>query len=244
MNTIHIEFMKQLKYYIATFVLVFITIPALQSCLNDSDSDNFNNAINNSSLAIGTLRIIDGNEYYFDLDDGDKMYPGDTSYIHNYSLNDGQRVFVYFIPLKESMPGYKYNVKVIKIENILTKDIITLTEENADSIGNDRINANELWIKGGFLTIEYQLLHSNNPNKKHMLNMVVNETAGAPSPEDEYVNLEFRHNAYDDEEREPAWGVVSFRLDSIAKQMKGKKGLRIFVKAIYDEKPPYIVEFE
>lgn len=242
MNTIRIEFMKQLKYYIATSALIFIMVPILQSCLNDSDT--YNDVLNDSSLAIGTLRVIDGNDYYFDLDDGDKMYPGDTSYIHNYRLDDGQRVFVYFIPLAEKIPGYKYNVKVIKIENILTKDIIPLTEENADSIGNDRINTNELWIKGGFLNIEFQYLHSGNPNKKHMLNMVVNKTAAAPPTDDEYVDLEFRHNAFNDEEREPAWGVVSFRLDSIAEEMKGKKGLRIHVKAIYDEKPPYIIEFD
>ena len=59
------------------------------------------------------------------------MYPSDTTYIHNYTVNDDQRVFIHFLPLEESIPGYKYNVKLIQIEDILTKDIIPLTEETA-----------------------------------------------------------------------------------------------------------------
>ena len=82
------------------------------------------------------------------------MYPSDTTYIHNYTVENNQRVFIHFLPLEEDIPGYDYNVKLIQLENILTKDIIPLTEETADSIGNDRINATSLWITGNYLNIE------------------------------------------------------------------------------------------
>ena len=91
---------------------------------------------------------------------------------------------------------FAYNVKLIQLENILTKDIIPLTEETADSIGNDRINATSLWITGNYLNIEHQFFHSNNPDKKHMLNLVINEASTGENDKPDYVNLEFRHNAY------------------------------------------------
>jgi len=183
----------------------------LQSCLNDDDENR------GTRFTIGTIEVIGEKEYFFNLDDGDKMYPSDTTYIHNYTVENNQRVFIHFLPLEEDIPGYDYNVKLIQLENILTKDIIPLTEETADSIGNDRINATSLWITGNYLNIEHQFFHSNNPDKKHMLNLVINETAETPDPEDEYFTLEFRHNAYNDEQRTPGWGIVSFRLDKIAK---------------------------
>ncbi len=228
--------MKKLRFYLAAVILTVLTMPMLQSCLDDD------NDYRNTLFTIGTLEIIDGKDYFFNLDDGDKMYPSDTTYIHNYELANGQRVFIHFLPLEEDKPGYEYNVKLIQLENILTKDIISLTEETADSIGNDRINVAKLWITGKYLNIEHQFFHSDNPNKKHMLNLVINKTSEASESEDDYINLEFRHNAYDDEQRKPGWGLVSFKLDEIEKQLEGKKGLKILVNSIYDGKRTYTVE--
>ena len=49
--------------------------------------------------------------------------------------------------------------------------------EKADSIGDDNINATDLWITGEYLNIKYQFYHSNNEDKKHMLNLVINEAS-------------------------------------------------------------------
>lgn len=226
--------MKKLRLYLVALILAFLWMPLLQSCM-DNDSKL------SSRFTIGTLKIIEGNEYFFNLDEGDKMYPSDTSYIHNYTLIDGQRVFIHFLPLEEDVPGYEYNVQLIQLQNILTKDIIPLTEETADSIGNDRVNIADPWISGDYLNIEYQYYHSNNEAKRHMLNLVINETPDAPAPEDGYINLEFRHNAYDDEQRTTGWGIISFKLEEIADQLQGKKGLKILVNSIYDGKRTYTV---
>lgn len=226
--------MKKLRFYLVAFMLAFLLMPLLQSCV---DNDNKLS----SRFTIGTLKIIEGNEYFFNLDEGDKMYPSDTSYIHNYTLIDGQRVFIHFLPLEEDVPGYEYNVKLIQLQNILTKDIIPLTEETADSIGNDRVNISTPWISGNYLNIEYQYYHSNNEAKRHMLNLVMNETPDAPAPEEGYINLEFRHNAYDDEQRTTGWGIISFKLEEIADQLQGKDGLKILVNSIYDGERTYTV---
>ena len=226
--------MKKLRFYSVVFTFALLIIPMLQSCLNDDDENR------GTRFTIGTIEVIGEKEYFFNLDDGDKMYPSDTTY----TGENNQRVFIHFLPLEEDIPGYDYNVKLIQLENILTKDIIPLTEETADSIGNDRINATSLWITGNYLNIEHQFFHSNNPDKKHMLNLVINETAETPDPEDEYFTLEFRHNAYNDEQRTPGWGIVSFRLDKIAKQLTGKKGLKIIVNTIYDGKQTYTIDLK
>ena len=231
--------MKKLRFYSVILLLTFLAVSMLQSCLSDADDTS-----NGTLFTIGTIKVIEDKEYYFNLDDGEKMYPSDTTYIHNYTVNDDQRVFIHFLPLEESIPGYKYNVKLIQIEDILTKDIIPLTEETADSIGNDRINVVELWITGNYLNIEHQFFHNNNSSKKHMLNLVINQTKQASASEDDYLTLEFRHNAYDDEPRTLGWGVVSFRLKEIANQLVGKKGLKIIVNTIYDGKQTYTVDLK
>lgn len=220
--------MKKFKITLNVFLLLFITMPLLQSCLDDWDDSE------RSSLTVGTVRIIEGKDYYFSLDDGSKMYPGDTVYVNNYTLVEGQRAFVYFNLLDEKIDGYDYNAKINHIENILTKDIYSMPAEKADSIGDDRINATNLWITGNYLNIQYQLYHSDNPEKKHMLNLVINEASDGKNDKEGYIALEFRQNAYNDEHRLLGTGLVSFKLDKIADQLKNKKGLNIRVKSLYD----------
>lgn len=222
--------MKKFKITLNAFLLLVITMPLLQSCLDDWDDRE------RSSLTIGTIRIIEGKDYYFSLDDGSKMYPSDTAYINNYALTEGQRAFIYFNLLDEKMDGYDYNAQINHIENILTKDIYSMPEEKADSIGDDRINATNLWITGDYLNIQYQLFHNDNPEKKHMLNLVINEASDGKNDKEGYITLEFRHNAYKDEQRLLGTGLVSFKLDKIANQLEGKKGLNIRVRSLYDGK--------
>lgn len=230
--------MKKLGMTFIALVLLFITTLLLQSCMNDWDDEE------RSSLTIGTVRIIEGKDYYFALDEGTKMYPGDTTFVNNYALTEGQRTFIYFDLLDEKVNGYEYNAKINHVENILTKDIYFMPAEKADSIGDDRINATNLWITDNYLNIQYQLYHSNNPNKKHMLNLVENETSDGANDKEGYVTLEFRQNAYNDESHRLDPGIVSFKLDKIAEQLKGKKGLNIRVKSLYDGERYFTVDLK
>ena len=219
--------MKKLRTTLAVFLLLLIAMPVLQSCLDDWNDDE------RSSLTIGTVRIIDGKDYYFALDEGTRMFPGDTAQVNNYTLVEGQRAFVYFNLLDEKVDGYDYNAKINHVENILTKDIYFMPAEKADSIGDDRINITNMWITGNYLNIQYQLYHSNSNDKKHMLN-----------DKEGYITLEFRQNAYDDEPLMPGQGLVSFKLDKIADRISGKTGLNIRVKSLYDGERYMTVDFK
>lgn len=55
--------MKKFRKAFAVLPLLCMVVPLLQSCLDDWDDDD------RSSLTIGTVRIIDGKDYYFALDE-------------------------------------------------------------------------------------------------------------------------------------------------------------------------------
>lgn len=221
--------MKKLRLSIIAFMLLFLVMPALQSCLDDLD-DPYKGTL----FAVGTLNVIEGKDYYFELDEGSKLYPTDTTLVRNYAVVDGQRAFVYFTKLEEPLTGYEYNAQINHIENILTKDIYSMPAEKADSIGDDRINATDLWITGDYLNIKYQIYHSNNQDKKHMLNLVINEASTGENDKPDYLTLEFRQNAYNDSPLMLGTGLVSFKLDNVADMLKDKKGFNIRINSIYD----------
>lgn len=230
--------MKKLRTICTAIVLLLLTVPTLQSCLDDWD-DKYD-----TLFAVGTLKVIDGKDYYFALDEGSKLYPGDTTNVHNYTVTDGQRAFIYFRELEEKIDGYDYNAQVKHIENILTKNIYSMPAEKEDSIGDDHINATDLWITGDYLNIKYQFYHSNDEEKKHMLNLVINEASTGENDKPDYVNLEFRHNAYKDTQGTLGTGLVSFKLDNIAEQLQEKKGVSIRVKTLYDGERFMTVDFQ
>lgn len=229
--------MKKLKF-IAALAIALTLVPFLQSCLDDDDTEY-------PWLAMSTIKTLEGvgQGYYFGLDDGSKMYPGDTAAIHNYTPIDGQRAFIYFNYLDESKVGYDHNVQVEQIINILTKDIIELNAENAQAIGDNKINATSAWIAQNYLNIEYQYMGTGNIDKKHFLNLVVN-TLATGKDEEGYISLEFRHNAEGDAPERIREGYVSFKLGMIEEQMKEAKGLKIRVNSIYDGVKFRKVDFE
>ncbi|WP_425591968.1 NigD-like protein [Bacteroides zoogleoformans] len=225
---------QQKRKIIVTWILGVLFISIFHSCMNDSDMNGPYDSDGSSLFAIGTVRVIEGKEYHFALDEGSKLYPGDTTSIHNYAIVDGQRAFVNFSKLNETIKGYHYNGKIHRIENILTKDIYFMPAAKADSIGDDRINITDLWIAANYLNIKYQFYRSNDHADKHMLNLIVNEAATNEKNKSNYVNVEFRHNAYNAAQQVVTNGLVSFKLDKISGLLKDKKGLNIRINSLYD----------
>ena len=221
-----------------TFILAYLLfgVFSLQSCLNDTTYTD-----ENLLFAIGTIRVIEKQNYYFELDEGSRLYPNDTTAVHNYPLKDDQRAFVYFSLLDEKLPDYDYNAKIEHIENILTKDIYYCTQaEDLDSIGKDRIDVDNIWLSQDHINIVYKFYHSNNPEKKHMLSLILNATTKTSN--DEYLHLEFCHNAYNDTPLQGGTGIVSFKLNNIRQQLNTHKGLCITVNTLYEGNKTFIIE--
>ncbi len=225
-------------------IICLIVIPFLQSCLNNDEKWD-----ENTNLALVTVRMktdaADKNDFFFALDNNETINPLNTP--SQYKAIDGQRAFACLKLLDNTSVGYNkeynYNAEVLYIENILTKDIIPLTSEINDSIGNDRINITHAWIAQNYITIECQFYRSYSSDIKHMLNMVY-DAENPVIDENGYLNLEFRHNAYNDANLKINEALVSFKLDNIAELMKQSKGLRISVNTIYNDTQYIILENE
>ena len=218
--------------------LCWIMPLTLVSCLGEDVYEG-----EESYFAIGNVHVIQGKEYYFELDEGSKLYPADTTAVHDYPIVDNQRAFVYFTVLDEPLVGYEYNAVVKHIENILTKDIYSMRSSEEDSIGNDRIDVDDIWLTSDYINIVYKFYHSNNPEKKHMLNLVMKaDDSSRFVSDDGYMHLEFRHNAYSDTPLQGGTGIVSFRLDSIRAQMADVKGLCVHVNTLYGGERDFVIE--
>lgn len=240
--------MKKFKF-IAFILAIITTMPILQSCLDDGDSSS-------DSLVISTINKIspDSKDFYFTLDNGETMFPSDIRGVGNSDYEEGQRAFVVFNELDQPVTGYDYNIQVKRIKEILTKDIVTLGEgENTEeNIGDDKINTTYMWITqdNKYLTIEFQYFGTHVDDNKHFLNLVVNNKDASPTADsaddpadNDYIDLEFRHNSKGDSPDHLGEGYVSFKLDKIKEQLEGKKGVRIRVNSIYSGEKFYKVEF-
>lgn len=214
---------------------MLVIVLSLQSCLDDGTYNG-----ENLLFAVGTVKVIEGQEYYFELDEGSLLYPSDTTSIHNYDVKDDQRAFIYFGLLDEELPGYEYNAKLEHIENILTKDIIRMTPDMTDSIGNDRIDIDNVWLTENHVNIVYKIYHSNNPEKLHMLNLVIDEADEVVA--DGYLHLEFRHNAYEDSPLVSGPGIVSFKLDNVRDLLENVQGICIHASTLYNGSKSFFVD--
>ncbi|NDV59605.1 NigD-like protein [Bacteroides sp. 519] len=227
--------MKKMKNSWIGFVLALILIPFTQSC-SDLDSDYSSYPwIDAEGYSIATIHSIENDDkYYFLLDGGQKLYPSDISRISStYKWEVGQRAIIFFNLFEEEITGYDYNAELIFISNVLTKDIIPLTEATADSIGDDKINLTRAWFGGNYLNFEFQFQGTRNPKELHMVNLVRNETSKAVE-DDNYIVLELRHNAYDDYPQEILNGIVSFKLALTNEELEKYKGIKVRTNSIYN----------
>lgn len=186
-------------------------------------------ACNDDGYSLGDFRINiatvipEGQESYsLLLDNGEKLWPGATDVYYRPSVN--QRVFVNYTILSDERNGYDHYIKVNDIWNVLTKPIIELTEEIADSIGNDPIKVNEFWIGDNYLNTSFSFNYGG--EKPHAINMVINTME---ETEDEGVlELEFRHNAYNSKSNALYNGFASFDLKPF--RQEGKDSIPITIK--------------
>lgn len=152
-------------------------------------------------------------EFNIIMDNNDKLVPVAATYPGwQNQFETGDRVLVNYTVLDDDLTEEPalYYVKVNGIEDILLKGIMDITEENADSIGNDPIIVEDYWMTDSLLSFKLKYWGL---NEIHFLNLV--KQPGELTAEDQPIQLELRHNANGDENAVLYTAFVSFSLNDL-----------------------------
>ncbi|MFZ4724264.1 MAG: NigD-like protein [Paludibacter sp.] len=209
--------MKTLK----KFLLLSLLIPIFVSCNPDDDNDS----INNNKLSIATVENPNqSSKFLFRLDNNDLMWTSETS-LPFYIPKDGQRIIANYNILTNMITGsmYDHDVRLNDVYTVLTKGIFPITPATKDSIGNDSVQINDMWIGSDYLNVEFVYPGY---NKIHYINLV-SDTSKVYT--DGKTHLEFRHNAKGDSAVYYKSGIVSFNLKSLQKSSISSLNLVIHV---------------
>ena len=139
--------MKRIHWFV--MLLCLAMMPALQSC---SDDDGY--SVGDFTPPLWATVRVTGATYYLDCDVWGTLCPVNTD-LGWYVPVDGQRVITYFNPLWDDYAGYDHAVKILGIQNVLTKQVETLTPENEEEFGNDPVTIyqGDITISGGYMNI-------------------------------------------------------------------------------------------
>ena len=151
--------------------------------------DDNSRSLGNFGIDVATVVPEGNNLYTLSLDNGKKMFPAATAV--NYTPVENQRVFLNYTILSEERDGYDHYIKVNDIWNILTKQVIQLNAQNKDSIGNDPLKINAMWVGGDYLNVSFMFNFGG--MRPHSINLVENTVV--PGSKGETLGLELRPNS-------------------------------------------------
>lgn len=185
----------------------FLIVILLFSCSKDEDY-----SLNKFWVSAATISTYEVKPYLIITDNGDRLFPT-SSNVKYFKPIDKQRVWVSYTILKDEKDAgaeFDYYVKVNDVREILTKGIVTLTDSNKDSIGNDPVEIENVWFSGDFLTIGFVY---GGGGAIHFVNLVRNVEDAYT--EEQLPILEFRHNRNHDRFNNAMRGWVSFDLSEL-----------------------------
>jgi hypothetical protein len=190
----------------------------------DMDDDEYSNLY----VGFGLIHEDSGTQTYtIVLDDGEILYPKNASSIAD-DFKNNDRVLTNFTILdtiEKTDSLEKYNVEVVSIRKILYKDILDITPEIDDSIGNDPIKVKSRWLSGDLMNFELQYYGG---SKTHFINLV--KQPGEINLDNGPVILELRHNTNDDTEHAPLAAMVTFNMSSLKVPGKTSTPFKIIAK--------------
>lgn len=202
------------------FMAVCLAVmPVLQSC---DDNDGY--SIGDFTPPLWATVRVTGNAFYLDCDVWGTLWPVNTD-LGWYEPVDGKRVITMFNPLSDGFDGYDHAVKLLSLQDVLTKEVETLTPETEEEFGNDPvlIFKGDIGISGGYMNIVFM---QNLPSKiKHRISLVRPQDDADLYGEDGYIHLELRYNDYEDLTGLRDYGAVSYNLNSldVTSETKGIK---------------------
>lgn len=190
-------------------ILFLFSLTAILACDNDTYEPEYDNYW--ISLGIYETTSQNSSGFQISLDNGDTIIP--LKLADGLSdFEDDARVQVYFSILEETSDTAILNSAILDMQEIILKDVLTLSDENTDSIGNDPVQLTEenIWISKNFINIYCQY---NGGTTNHYFNLVKYENDS--TDEDGRLILEYRHNSNGEEKTLEYEALISFDLNSI-----------------------------
>lgn len=189
-----------------TFFVVLFTIIFFSAC-NDDEGYSLD------KFYVEMATVVNPNlntAFFLQLDDNVLLWTAASNY-YNYIPKDGQRIIANYTLLwdKTETGKYDFDVKLNSAYNVLTKGIFDVTPNTNDSIGNDSIVIDQMWIGSDYLNVEFIYPGY---SKVHYINLV---NDASKFYNDGKLHLEFRHNANGDSPIYSKKGIVSFNLKAI-----------------------------
>lgn len=189
--------MKRILLY--TLSAAFAVV-ALSSC-NKND-----NASSRVFYSFATVDNPNRSSFFsFTSDLGNQLHVTQTR-IPYFRPADGQRIIAQYNIIERNNEINEHRVRLLSAYSILTKDIVEITAENDEALGNDPIRIVNMWIGSDFLNIEFRYLGF---SRVHLINLGNNTLV---THDDGKTHLEFRHNANGDAAVRWFWGMASFNL--------------------------------
>ena len=163
-----------------------------------------------------------------------------SSAISYYRPKDGQRVILNYSILSNKPAGseYKHDIRINDVYEVLTKGIFNITSATEDSIGNDNIHIERIWVGSDYLNVEFAYPGY---NRTHYINLV---SDNAKTYTDGKIHLEFRHNANSDFPNYNKWGYVSFDLKSLRQLGKNSVDLVIHTNEFNSGNQTYAITYD
>lgn len=207
-----------MKLKIKLGMFVFAALVIVVGCSSSDETENY-------WYNYGTYLDSDLSDegFIMKMDNGDTLIPTSVDFIEEGIVNGSRVIPIYSIVTEE---GNIINAKISKIEKILTKNIIQLTEAIADSIGDDPVSvwADNVWFSENHLNVVFTYLGS---NKVHSINLV--KPIGDQLDEEGRQILEFRHNDNGDFRNIQYTGIVSFDMSGLYQE--GMDSLTVLFKS-------------
>lgn len=189
------------------FLLSFVMVGAIlwTSCAPEPEPQR---AYYNS---YGTIVTEDNLNFTVLLDNGAVLVPEDLT-IEDIA-NDSRALLGFYIESQDTVGGkYIINAEVIEMYNVYTLNVIQLTEELIDSVGNDGVFVEEenVWLSSRHLNVSFGFYGG---GTVHTVNLV--KPIGEQTDEAGNQILEFRHNKNGDMLSQYIPVTTSFYMESL-----------------------------
>jgi len=204
--------------------LIVLAMIGLSAC--DLDDDDYSQG--NIWVDFGLVESNeDGSDFLIRVDDGYAIIPVNQNQIDSEEYSNNTRVIVNYTIVGDKVTegdNQQYYAKINQLRKVLYKGVIDLMPEIEDSIGNDPIHVENVWVSDHMLNFRLQYYGS---SKSHFVNLVKQpvEITADNLP----VELELRHNTNGDDLAYMMSAYVTFDLSLL--QVEGRDSVNFMISA-------------